>query len=131
MKLITTGGVPIPDSEPVVFLGPWCENQEKANAGSWQFDGYATPDKRADLERKSREISESIFPDLASALNELHGQDTPNEFWSRTIKLWLEIFTDVVYQRWDCITEAISTASFTSAAQVATRRSQLTPKTRL
>jgi hypothetical protein len=68
MKLITTGGVPIPDSEPVVFLGPWCENQEKASAGSWQFDGYATPDKRADLERLSREISESIFPDLASAL---------------------------------------------------------------
>ena len=131
MKLITTGGVPIPDSEPVVFLGPWCENQEKASAGSWQFDGYATPDKRADLEQQSREISESIFPDLASALNELHGRDTPNEFWSRTIKLWLEIFTDVVYQRWDCITEAISTASFTSAAQVTTRRSQLTPKTRL
>ena len=131
MKLITTGGVPIPDSEPVVFLGPWCENQKKASDGSWQFDGYATPDKRADLEQQSREISESIFPDLASALNELHGRDTPNEFWSRTIKLWLEIFTDVVYQRWDCITEAISTASFTSAAQVATRRSQLTPKTRL
>jgi len=131
MKLITTGGVPIPDSEPVVFLGPWCENQEKASAGSWQFDGYATPDKRADLERQSREISESIFPDLASALNELHGQDIPNEFWSSTIKLWLEIFTDVVYQRWNCITEAISTASFTSAAQVTTRRSQLTPKTRL
>ena len=131
MKLITTGGVPIPGSEPVVFLGPWCENQEAASAGSWQFDGYATPDKRADLEQQSREISESIFPDLASALNELHGRDTPNEFWSRTIKLWLEIFTDVVYQRWDCITEAISTASFTSAAQVATRRSQLTPKTRL
>jgi putative transferase (TIGR04331 family) len=131
MKLITTGGVPIPDSEPVVFLGPWCETQEKASAGSWQFDGYAKPDKRADLEQQSREISESIFPDLASALNELHGRDIPNEFWSRTIKLWLEIFTDVVYQRWDCITEAISTASFTSAAQVATRRSQLTPKTRL
>ena len=131
MKLITTGGVPIPDSEPVVFLGPWCENQKKASDGSWQFDGYATPDKRADLEQQSREISESIFPDLASALNELHGRDIPNEFWSRTIKLWLEIFTDVVYQRWDCITEAISTASFTSAAQVATRRSQLTPKTRL
>ena len=131
MKLITTGGVPIPDSEPVVFLGPWCENQEKASAGSWQFDGYATPDKRADLEQQSREISESIFPDLASALNELHGRDIPNEFWSRTIKLWLEIFTDVVYQRWDCITEAISTASFTSAAQVTTHRSQLTPKTRL
>ena len=131
MKLITTGGVPIPDSEPVVFLGPWCENQKKASDGSWQFDGYATPDKRADLEQQSREISESIFPDLASALNELHGRDTPNEFWSRTIKLWLEIFTDVVYQRWDCITEAISTASFTSAAQVTTRRSQLTPKTRL
>ena len=131
MKLITTGGVPIPDSEPVVFLGPWCENKEKASAGSWQFDGYATPDKRADLEQHSREISESIFPDLASALNELHGRDIPNEFWSRTIKLWLEIFTDVVYQRWDCITEAISTASFTSAAQVTTRRSQLTPKTRL
>ena len=131
MKLITTGGVPISDSEPVVFLGPWCENQEKASAGSWQFDGYATPDKRADLEQQSREISESIFPDLASALNELHGRDIPNEFWSRTIKLWLEIFTDVVYQRWDCITEAISTASFTSAAQVTTRRSQLTPKTRL
>ena len=131
MKLITTGGVPIPDSEPVVFLGPWCENQKKAGDGSWQFDGYATPDKRADLEQQSREISESIFPDLASALNELHGRDTPNEFWSRTIKLWLEIFTDVVYQRWDCITEAISTASFTSAAQVTTRRSQLTPKTRL
>ena len=131
MKLITTGGVPIPDSEPVVFLGPWCENQKKASDGSWQFDGYATPDKRADLEQQSREISESIFPDLASALNELHGRDISNEFWSRTIKLWLEIFTDVVYQRWDCITEAISTASFTSAAQVATRRSQLTPKTRL
>ena len=131
MKLITTSGVPIPDSEPVVFLGPWCEDQEKASAGSWQFDGYATPDKRADLEQQSREISESIFPDLASALNELHGRDIPNEFWSRTIKLWLEIFTDVVYQRWDCITEAISTASFTSAAQVTTRRSQLTPKTRL
>ena len=131
MKLITTGGVPISASEPVVFLGPWCENQEKASAGSWQLDGYATPDKRADLERQSREISESIFPDLASALNELHGQDIPKEFWSRTIKLWLEIFTDVVYQRWDCITEAISTASFTSASQVTTSRSQLTPKTRL
>ena len=131
MKLITTGGVPIPESEPVVFLGPWCENQEAAIAGSWQFDGYATPDKRANLEQQSREISESIFPDLISALNEIHGQDIPDEFWSRTIKLWLEIFTDVVYQRWDCVTGAISTASLTSAAQVTTRKFQLTPKTRL
>lgn len=131
MKLITTGGVPIPDNEQVVFLGPWCTSQETAVAGSWQFDGYATPDKRAKLEYKSREISESIFPDLVSALNKLHGQDIPAEFWSRTVKLWLEIFTDVVYQRWDCITEAISTASFSRAAQVVTHNSQLVPKTRL
>ena len=131
MKLITTGGVPAPDGDPVIFLGPWCENQDLAAPGSRQFDGYASPDKRADLERKSREISESIFPDLVSALNGLHGVDAPPEFWSRTIKLWLEIFVDVVYLRWDCISDAALSTQFSSALRAPTRSAQLTPKTRL
>jgi putative transferase (TIGR04331 family) len=131
MKLITTGGIPVPSDEPVIFLGPWCDRQDVAAPGSWQFDSYFSPDKRADLAVESRNIAESIFIDLVQAMNRLHGANTSTTYWSMNLKLWLNIFVDVVFQRWTCITQAVSSPDFTTALHASPGSRNLTPVTRL
>jgi putative transferase (TIGR04331 family) len=64
-----------------------------------------TPVPLADRLRRNNDadnVIENVLPDLAKALNAIHGTQHSAHFWRICLGYWLSIFVDAVYERWLC-----------------------------
>ena len=105
--LITTGGVELPSSnDPVLLLGPWCDEYSQAEQSNQQVTSSQNQNLPAvihQLRLLSDEISNRIFPDLCAELNRLHQTDHSLRFWEYSVQLWLINFVDTIIDRWQQI----------------------------
>ena len=105
--LITTGGVELPTSnDPVLLLGPWCDEYSQAEQSNQQVTSSQNQNLPAvihQLRLLSDEISNRIFPDLCAELNRLHQTDHSLRFWEYSVQLWLINFVDTIIDRWQQI----------------------------
>ena len=105
--LITTGGVELPSSnDPVLLLGPWCDDHSLAEQGNQQVTSSHSQNSLTELHQLrvlADEISNRIFPDLCAELNRLHQTDHSLRFWEYSVQLWLINFVDTIIDRWQQI----------------------------
>ncbi len=131
--LITTGGVELPTSnDPILLLGPWCDDHSLAEQGKQQVTSSHSQNSLAELHQLrvlADEISNRIFPDLCAELNRLHQTDHSLRFWEYSVQLWLINFVDTIIDRWQRIDSVSSSYSITGTTIHQCREMELIPST--
>lgn len=103
---------PAPET-PVLFLGEWCKLHGK-KAQSQHRDEIVAPyhwDDRAKYYsdyKYLRGLHEQLLADLAAQLNQIHSVDHSLRYWRILIGPWLGWFTQVLFDRWESIHQAIA-----------------------
>ena len=106
--LVTTHGFKSKDLKTsAVFLGPWCLSEDQVHQVGAESSRVLnrTPvslQSRAERNKHADEVIERILPDLAKALNDVHGTQHSAHFWRICLGYWLSILVDAVYERWLC-----------------------------
>jgi putative transferase (TIGR04331 family) len=90
-----------------VYLGPWCVSPQQnilPQLKSERFLNHAPVPLEDRLRRNNHadNVIENVLPDLAKALNAVHGTQHSAHFWRICLGYWLSIFVDAVYERWLC-----------------------------
>ena len=131
--LITTGGVELPTSnDPVLLLGPWCDEYSQAEQSNQQVTSSQNQNLPAvihQLRLLSDEISNRIFPDLCAELNRLHQTDHSLRFWEYSVQLWLINFVDTIIDRWQRIDSVSSKYSIAGTTIHQYEELELIPRT--
>lgn len=98
------------------FLGAWCfaSRHEESLA---QKAGRILPyhwDDRDKLKKDFQylqEVNDELINELMSALNKLHGINESKKFWRLLLGYWLNVYTTVIFDRWESLAQAIKLKS--------------------
>ena len=122
---------PAPET-PVLFLGEWCRLHGKK--AQWEHrDAIVAPyhwDDRAKYYSDYKYLQglhEQLLAGLAAQLNELHSVDHSLRYWRILIGPWLGWFTQVLFDRWESIHQAIDRFDISETLCVAAQDSRLIP----
>ena len=122
---------PAPET-PVLFLGEWCRLHGKK--AQWEHrDAIVTPyhwDDRAKYYSDYKYVQglhEQLLAGLAAQLNELHSVDHSLRYWRILIGPWLGWFTQVLFDRWESIHQAIDRFDISETLCVTVQNSSLIP----
>jgi putative transferase (TIGR04331 family) len=99
------------DDQPVLFLGEWCKiYSQKA---SWEnLDSSIVPYVWDDRKKYYSDyqylngLYERLLPLLAKKLNSIHNTEYDFRYWRIVVGPWLNIFIQIVYERWEQINKA-------------------------
>jgi len=101
-----------PADRPIIFLGEWCLRHSRRNA--WENLDYSVApyhwDDRSRIPEDLAYISdvyESLLPQLAQVLNDLHGVDYSTRYWRIVVGWWLFYFAQVFFDRWQVVQGAV------------------------
>jgi putative transferase (TIGR04331 family) len=102
-----------PKEKKIIFLGEWCKRfsrkSEWSNINSKVLKYHW--DDRNKLENDFiylNKIIEDLLELLTNKLNEIHNEIHNKEYWRLIIGPWLGIFTQIVFDRWSSLNQAIS-----------------------
>ncbi len=97
-----------PADRPIIFLGDWCLRHSRRHV--WENLDYTVApyhwDDRSRLPEDLVYISdvyESLLPQLARVLNDLHGVDYSTRYWRIVVGWWLFYFAQIFFDRWQVI----------------------------
>jgi putative transferase (TIGR04331 family) len=94
------------DEARPLCLGPWClPAPAEMNTSDAAVLPYAFDDRRV-LEQAYGYVTgvyNRLFPQLAAALNDVHGQQRSERFWKIFAGYWFRDFLDVLYERYRCL----------------------------
>ncbi|MBE0613490.1 MAG: hypothetical protein IH604_07485 [Burkholderiales bacterium] len=102
------------DGGEVLFLGEWCKLYDRKHIwGTLRHETlpYHWDDRlklRRDFERL-QSFNDELLVDLTEALNRLHGVDHSIRYWRLVLGYWLNLFTAVLFDRWEMIHLALET----------------------
>ena len=100
-----------PADEPIVFLGEWCLRYSRRDVWS-ALDYSVAPyhwDDRAQIPTDLEYISnvyEALLPELAQALNDIHGVSYSVRYWRIVVGWWLFYFAQIFFDRWQVMQAA-------------------------
>lgn len=100
------------DDVPVLFLGEWCRRYSRRARWS-AMDAAVLPYHWDDREKFHADYAylldlyERLLPDVSLALNGVHGVDRTPRYWRMLIGPWLGYFTQVLFDRWTCLQQAL------------------------
>jgi putative transferase (TIGR04331 family) len=88
---------------PILYLGEWCK--PPTNHNEYQLAEYfnQSRDNLFDQNKYLNVFSENVLKQLTGQLNLLHKIDRPLSYWRIIIGPWLNIFVQIVYERWSQI----------------------------
>lgn len=116
----------------MLFLGEWCRRYGRR--AQWQHrDAIVAPyhwDDRAKLYSDYKYLQglhEQLLASLAAQLNELHSVDHSLRYWRILIGPWLGCFTQVLFDRWESIHQAIARFDISETLCIAAHNSRLIP----
>ena len=100
-----------PKRQPVVFLGEWCLRYSRREA--WQGLDYSVAPYHWDERDQIPEdldyicdVYERLLPELALALNRIHGVDYSTRYWRIVAGWWLFFFSQIFFDRWQVLRDA-------------------------
>ena len=116
----------------MLFLGEWCRLHGKK--AQWQHrDAIVAPyhwDDRAKLHsdyQYLRGLHEQLLAGLAAQLNQIHLVDHSVRYWRILIGPWLGWFTQVLFDRWESIHQAIARFDISETLCIASQDLRLIP----
>lgn len=131
MFLVTTPLTPWEESDQLL-LGPWCKKQARTT-GQLTVHEMSHPlvplEQKKRCNRESRELVQSVMPDLFRELNSLHGTSHGSHFWKVVCQRWLLGFVDVIYQRWHLIDRALREFDVDKAGGISVRDEVIASRT--
>lgn len=101
------------DHEPVLFLGEWCRLHGRKKRWA-EMNATMLPyhwDNRAKLYADYlylQEFHERLLTDLTKRLNQIHDVNHGLRYWRILVGPWLGYFTQMLFDRWSSIQQAIS-----------------------
>jgi putative transferase (TIGR04331 family) len=101
---------------PVLFLGEWCRLHERRAHWS-RYDGELVSYHWDDRQRLQgdfdylQSLNESLLFQLVGQLNEIHAVERSMDYWRLLVGYWLNLFTAVLFDRWENLREAIGTGT--------------------
>jgi putative transferase (TIGR04331 family) len=119
-----------------VYLGPWCVSPQQdilPQLKSERFLNHA-PVPLEDRFRRNNHadnVIENVLPDLAKALNAVHGTQHSAHFWRICLGYWLSIFVDAVYERWLCASAVSETGDLYTLEESGQSLRSLAPESTL
>ncbi len=121
------------DDGPVLFLGEWCRLYSRKELWS-KMDADVLPyhwDDRIKLHTDYKYLQglyERLLLDLGGQLNKIHNVDHSLRFWRILIGPWLGYFTQVLFDRWTSIHQAISLYELSETIVLTGNDDALVPK---
>ncbi|MDA1372964.1 MAG: hypothetical protein O2971_19735 [Proteobacteria bacterium] len=101
------------EDETVLFLGEWCRRSSRKDR--WlKMNAEVLPyhwDDRTKLYADYQYLQgfyERLLQDLAIQLNQIHGMNHSLRYWRILIGPWLGYFTQMLFDRWTSIQQAIN-----------------------
>jgi putative transferase (TIGR04331 family) len=101
------------DDEPVLFLGEWCRQYSHKERWS-KMDAEVLPyhwDDRNKLYvdyQYLQKFYERLLRELTVQLNQIHSTEHSLRYWRILIGPWLGYFTQILFDRWTSIQQAIN-----------------------
>lgn len=120
------------DDKPVLFLGEWCRLHGRKDRWA-PLDAGVLPyhwDDRAKLYadyRYLQELYERLLADLAHQLNQIHAVDHGVRYWRILIGPWVGYFTQMLFDRWASIQQAVSQYELTGTVVLTGQEETLVP----
>jgi len=120
------------DDEPVLFLGEWCKRySRKLRWGGLDAKllSYHWDDRRK-LHTNYlylQDFQERLLVDLSGQLNQIHGVDHGVRYWRILIGPWLGYFTQMLFDRWCSIQQAVSQYDLSGTIVLTGQEEVLTP----
>ena len=120
------------DGEPVLFLGEWCRLYRSKDQWS-RMDVEVLPyhwDDRAKLYADYQYLQafyERLLMDLAEQLNRIHRVDHGVRYWRILIGPWLGYFTQMLFDRWTSIQQAVAKYELSGTIVLTGRDEALVP----
>ncbi len=119
-----------------VYLGPWCVSPQQnilPQLKSERFLNHAPVPLEDRLRRNNHadNVIENVLPDLAKALNAVHGTQHSAHFWRICLGYWLSIFVDAVYERWLCASAVSETGDLYALEESGQSLRSLAPESTL
>lgn len=100
-------------TKPIVFLGEWCLLHNRRSF--WESIGdkiidypFSNSEKLHEAFRYTNEIYERTLILVGEALNTMHGTKYSDHYWRIVIGPWLYRYVTVVYDRYACLKQALS-----------------------
>jgi len=120
------------DREPVLFLGEWCRRYSRKCRWS-RMDAEVLPyhwDDRGKLYADYQyllDFYERLLQDLTVQLNQIHGVDHTLRYWRILIGPWLGWFTQMLFDRWTSIQQAVSHCELSGTIVLANKENVMVP----
>lgn len=117
---------------PVLFLGEWCKLFARRHV--WrELDAVVMPyhwDDREQFHRDYRYLQdtyESLLPELATALNAIHGVDQSVRYWRILVGPWVGYFLQILFDRWTMVERAMAAHEISGVRILQTPRELVVP----
>jgi putative transferase (TIGR04331 family) len=114
LTLVTTDLIETwPSEGKILFLGEWCRSSMDWENCLKEENHIIVPyhwNDRAKLKDDFdllQNIRQSISPDLAMAMNKLHGTKHCKKYWDLLMGWWLSVFISVMIDRYSSIKSAV------------------------
>ncbi len=113
MKLLVTTAIEETwgTHQDIIFLGEWCKLYGRKE--KWQARKHETKTYNWDNREKMYsdalyldKLYERILVDLAVEMNRIHSVNYSLSYWRVLVGIWLGYFIQILFQRWDSITNA-------------------------
>lgn len=118
--------------EDILFLGEWCKLYGRKKI--WQARSHKTLTYSWDDRRLLKEdyayltgLYERLLPQLAAALNGLHGQSYSERYWRLLVGPWLGFFIQILFQRWSSIQNAMCSFELEGTILLSDEKIQMVP----
>ena len=101
---------------PVLLLGEWCRLHERQCHWS-RYDSELVAYHWDDRQRLQidfdylQSLNESLLFQLVGQLNETHSVERSVDYWRLLVGYWLNLFTAVLFDRWENLRRAIETGT--------------------
>lgn len=101
-----------PADQPLMFLGDWCRRFDRVPAWSDLDAGVAPPfgvsvEERASNIAAVKRTAAALLPELAAALNRVHGTSHSTRYWEIILGHWLLRCVAMVFNRYGNLVQAL------------------------
>lgn len=120
------------DDEPVLFLGEWCRLHGRKDCWSG-MNAEVLPYHWDDREKLYadyqylQDFHERLLSSLTEQLNQISGEDHSLRYWRILIGPWLGYFTQMLFDRWSSIQQAVDRHELTGTIVLTGQEDKLVP----